>query len=67
MLCGVKGQAMTNPDLKAEIAQELYTALERLRADDERVAIVEDWRDRKSDEQFLRLLQAYNARMPPLR
>jgi hypothetical protein len=41
--------------------------LERLRADDALVAIVEDWRDRKSDEQFLRLLQAYNARMPPLR
>ena len=54
---------MTNPDLKAEIARELHTALERLCADDELMAIVGDWRDRKSDAQFLRLLQAYNARI----
>jgi hypothetical protein len=58
---------MTNPDLKAEVAQELCAALERLRTDDGLMAIVEDWRDRKGDAQFLRLLQACNARMPPLR
>jgi hypothetical protein len=58
-----KAQTMTNPNLKAEIARELHTTLERLCADDELMAIVGDWRDRKSDAQFLRLLQAYNARI----
>jgi hypothetical protein len=54
---------VTNLNLTAEIARELHTTLERLRADDELLAIVGDWRDRKSDAQFLRLLQAYNARI----
>jgi hypothetical protein len=48
-------------DLKAQIAGELYTALERLDADDEMLAIVGSWRDRLDDAEVLELLQDYNA------
>jgi hypothetical protein len=36
---------MTDPDLKAQIAGEIYTALERLDAEEELLAIVGSWRD----------------------
>jgi hypothetical protein len=39
------------PDLKAKIAAELYTALERLDADEDLLAVVSSWRDTLSDEE----------------
>jgi hypothetical protein len=46
------------PDLKAQIAGELYVALERLGADDELLAIVSSWRDTLDDADVLALTRA---------
>jgi hypothetical protein len=40
---------MTRPDIKAQIAGELYAAMERLGADEELLAIVGSWRDTLSN------------------
>jgi hypothetical protein len=49
------------PDLKAQIADEICTALERLGADDELLAIVSGWRDTLDDAEALVMLREYNA------
>jgi hypothetical protein len=51
----------TQPGLKAQIAGEIYTALERLDADEELLSIIGSWRDTLSDEEVLALLWDYNA------
>jgi hypothetical protein len=53
--------AMTEPDIKAQIALQIYIALERLDADPDLLAIVGSWRDTLDDAQILALLQEYNA------
>jgi hypothetical protein len=52
---------VTGPDLSAQIARELYAALERLSADPELLAIVGSWRDTLSDAEVLSTLREYNA------
>jgi hypothetical protein len=49
------------PDFKAEIAHELYVALERLGADEELLAVVGSWRDTLSDEDALLMLREFNT------
>jgi hypothetical protein len=44
-------------DVKAQIADEIYTALERLDADAELLAIVGSWRDTLPDADVLRMLR----------
>jgi hypothetical protein len=51
----------TAPDLKAQIAGEIYVALERLGADAELLSIVGSWRDTLTDEEARALLREYNA------
>jgi hypothetical protein len=51
---------------KAQIADELYVALERLGADVKLLAIIGSWRDTLDDGQVLALLQEYNAGLPTL-
>ena len=48
-------------DMKAQIADELYKALERLGADVELLSIVGSWRDTLGDEEIVSLLRDYNA------
>jgi len=45
---------VTEPDLKAEIAQEISIALERLDADEELLAIIGSWRDTLTTSRFSR-------------
>ncbi len=52
---------MTQPNLKAQIVDELYTALEWLGADGELLAIVGSWGDTLPDVDVLRMLREYNA------
>jgi hypothetical protein len=49
------------PDLKAQIASQLYIALQRLDADEELLSIVGSWRDTATDAEFLALVRDYNA------
>jgi hypothetical protein len=49
------------PDLKADIAHELYVALERLGANEELLAVVGSWRDTLSDEDVLLMLREFNS------
>ncbi len=58
---------MTSPDLKGQIADEiLHTALERLDADEELMAIVGSWGDTLDDADVLTLLRNSNAGRPTL-
>jgi hypothetical protein len=52
---------MTQPRLTAQIARELYIAMERLSADPELLSIVSSYGDTLDDEEILALLQVYNA------
>ena len=52
---------MTRPDIKAQIAGEIYTALQPLGADEELLSIVGSWRDTLPDAEVLALLREYNA------
>jgi hypothetical protein len=54
------------PDINAQIAREIYTALERLAADPELLAIVGSWGDTLADADVLRMLEEYNAGRPTL-
>ena len=56
-----RSSRMTKTDIKAQIASEIYTALERLGADDELLAIVGSWRDTLDDAEVLSMLLEYNA------
>jgi hypothetical protein len=51
---------MTQPDIKAQIAAQLYATLERLDTDEELRAIVGSMNDTLSDEEVLRMLEEYN-------
>jgi hypothetical protein len=51
---------MTKPDVKAQIAAQLYAALERLGADEELLAIVGSMNDTLTDKEVLRMLEEYN-------
>jgi hypothetical protein len=53
-------------DITAQIADEICTALERLGADEELLAIVGSWRDTLDDADVLRLLRDHNAGWPIL-
>jgi hypothetical protein len=50
-----------HPDVNTQIASEIYTALERLDAAPELLAIVGSWRDTLDDAEVLRLLREYNT------
>jgi len=49
------------PDLKAQIADEICTALERLGADEELLSVIGSWRDTLDDAEVLTMLRDYNA------
>lgn len=51
---------MTQPEIKAQIAAQLYTTLERLGADEELLAIVGSMNDTLTDKEILRMLEEYN-------
>ena len=52
---------MTQPHLKAQIAKELYVAMERLGADPDLLSIIGSYGDTLTDEEILALLREYNA------
>ena len=52
---------MMPPHLKAQIARELYTAMERLGADPNLLSIIGSYGDTLTDEEVLALLREYNA------
>jgi hypothetical protein len=51
----------TGPDITAQIAGEIYSAFERLDADEELRAIVGSWRDTLDDAEVLALLREFNT------
>jgi hypothetical protein len=51
---------MTQPDIKAQIAAQLYTTLERLGADEKLLAIVGSMGDTLTEKEVLRMLEEYN-------
>jgi hypothetical protein len=51
---------MTVPDLKAQIAREIFIALQR-RGADKLLSIIERYDDRLSNAEILMLLREYNA------
>jgi hypothetical protein len=53
--------AVMTADVKAQIAGEIYVALERVGADAELLAIVGSWCDTLDDAQVLSMLREYNA------
>jgi hypothetical protein len=52
---------MTQPHVKAQIAGELYIAMERHGADPDLLSIIGSYGDTLSDEEILALLREYNA------
>jgi hypothetical protein len=52
---------MTQLRLAAQIAREIYIAMERLGAAPELLSIVSSYGDTLDDEEILALLQEYNA------
>jgi hypothetical protein len=54
------------PDVRAQIAGELYVAFERIDAPAELLAIVGSWRDALDDREVLSMLREYNAGRPTL-
>jgi hypothetical protein len=52
---------MTRAPLKAQIAGEIYIAMERLGADPELLSIIGSWCDTLPDEEILALLRVHNA------
>ncbi len=59
-------RAAAAPNVTAQIVGEIYTALERLDADEELLAIIGSWRDTLNDTEVLSMLQDYNAGRPTL-
>jgi hypothetical protein len=53
-------------DITAQIAGEIYAALERLGADEDLLSIVGSWRDTLKDAEVLSMLREYNAGRPTL-
>ncbi len=60
-------QPPASPGVTAQIAGEIYIALEDLGAGPELLAIVGSWRDTLPDQDVLRMLKDYNAGRPTLR
>ncbi len=58
---------MVQPDLEAQIAREIYIAMEKLCADAELLSIIGSWRDTLDDAEILSLLREYNATGKTLR
>jgi hypothetical protein len=56
-----KRRPAAGTDIKAQIAVEIYAALERLGADEDLLSIVGSWRDTLDDVEVLALLRAYNT------
>ena len=52
---------MTQPHIRAQIAQELYFAMDRLGADPDLLSIIGSYGYTLSDEEVLALLPEYNA------
>lgn len=52
---------MTQPHLKAQIANELYIAMERLGAGPDLLSIIGSYGDTLDDEEIFALLREYNA------
>ena len=52
---------MTQPHLKAQIAKELYVAVERHGAGTDLLAMIGSYSDTLSDEEIRALLQEHNA------
>jgi hypothetical protein len=59
--CAEDAANMTQPDIKSQIAAQLYTTLERLGADEELLAIVGSMNDTVTDKEVLRMLEEYNS------
>jgi hypothetical protein len=55
------------PNIKAQIADEIYRALGDLGAGPELLSIVSSWGDTLDDPAILRMLRDYNAGRPTLR
>ena len=53
-------------DLKAQIAHELYRALQSLGADNELLSVVGSYGDTLDDDDVLALLKNWNARVLPI-
>jgi hypothetical protein len=56
-----------HPHIKAQIADEIYRALEDLVAGPKLLSIVSSWGDTLDDPDVLRMLRDYNAGRPTLR
>jgi hypothetical protein len=56
----MRKHAPTERDITALIADEIYTAFERLDADDVLLAIVGSWRGTLDDAEVLSLLRLFN-------
>lgn len=54
------------PNMKAQIAHELYRALEALGAEGELLAVVGSYGNTLDDDDVLALLRRWNARVLPL-
>jgi hypothetical protein len=48
-------------NLTAQIAREIFIALERLDADEQLLAIIGSWEDTAADDEILVLLKNYNG------
>jgi hypothetical protein len=57
----VRRRRAAGSNITAQIADEIHTALERLDADEELLAIVGSWGDTLDDAEVLSLLREYNA------
>jgi hypothetical protein len=57
----VKGRRKPDDDVRAQIANEIYTTLEQLSADPELLAVVGSWRDTLNDEEILKHLRSFNT------
>jgi hypothetical protein len=57
---------MSEPSMKTQIASEIYTALDRLGAGPDLLAIVGSWGDTLADAEVLRVLRDYNAGRPTI-
>ncbi len=49
------------PDIEAQIAQEIFTVLQRLGAEPELLSIISHWRDTLDDREVFWMLREYNT------
>jgi hypothetical protein len=55
---------VTGSDMKAELARQIYVAMERLGADEKLLSVFENWGYSLGDAETLSLLQDYNMTCP---